>query len=411
MSRRTARSPYRCETPSRRITRPAPRPWRRPGRRRPRRWRRRAAGRPRGPSTRTAGRPAAPPTPPRDGRARSPRRPGRPACRRVRVAGSRPQASVQASTWAAKASVISSWPISASASPARRSARSTAGHRPEPGQRRVDAGRPRPPSRARPGSRGPAAHPLGDDGDRGRAVVDAAGVAGRDRARRRRRPAGSREPGLGQRGSRAGRPRLTAADGDDLLGEGAAVAGGHRQPVRARGVRVLPLSGDAPGARRGRRPPDPCPGRRTARARTGPAPAAARCWRSRRRRPARADCPPSRTRAPASRIASSPLPHWRSTVTPGHVDTQAGAQGRDPGQVAAGSGAVAEHDVVDVRARQGRGRSSSAASTGAARSSTATSAKARPIVATAVRRAATTTGVSGSTRGGWAGRQAWRGSA
>ena len=91
---------------------------------------------------------------------------------------------------------------------------------------------------------------------------------------------------------------------------------------------------------------------RTARARSGPAgvprrPEPPRRGGRRLRPRPRAPRPrAARSSAAATTTAASPLPHCRSTVSAGDVDGQPGVQRGDPGDVAAGSRAVAEHHLA-----------------------------------------------------------------
>ena len=157
--------------------------------------------------------------------------------------GSSPRASVQASTWPAKASVTSiDVDVVERGARARASTGATAGTGPMPGQRRVDAddGRREHPQARHPGRRArrrrtsaTAAAPSLMPHELP-AVDRAAGAEGR--AQPRQPPASSRR-GRSSRDDAADRDQLGVEDARGARGEGAG--------VRAGGVRVLPRAAHA----------------------------------------------------------------------------------------------------------------------------------------------------------------------
>ena len=269
-----------------------------------------------------------------------------------------------------------------------------------PGQPRVHAGR-RGRQHPQTGQAQPGVGACVDQRDRGRTVVDAARVAGGDRAARAERGTQPAEPGGAQpvagtlvaaRPRPPGRPRRRSPRSP-----------GSARRGRASGRRTRPAGrGRCRAPRRAGRRPAPCRGRRarparTVRARSARAPGRRRAARAAtgRSRPTR-----RRRRGPgrgagsmltATSIAASPLPHCRSTVSAG---TSTGSPA-----VSAATRATSPPGPMQLPSTTSRGsRSGSAAAraarTGAARSAAVTSAKALPAVPMAVRSAPTITGAS-----------------
>ena len=205
-----------------------------------------------------------------------------------------------------------------------------------------------------------------DEHDRRGAVVDPAGVARRHgavldgrpaaagpAARRSTRPgAGRRRPRPRRRRSRR-RSRRTAGCANARACERAAYSScSSRLTPRARAKQVVgqPHLGIPMRGRRERRP---LVAHRAPRRRAG--------GQNRHGAVDTDSTPPARTTprsersvAAAVTTAASPLAHWRSTVSAGTLRPEAGLQRGDPGDVAAGSHAVAEHHLVDVAVRPAR---------------------------------------------------------
>ena len=189
-----------------------------------------------------------------------------------------------------------------------------------------------------------------DDRDRGRTVVDAARVAGGDRAALGAGRNAGRSRASRVDGQAGPRPLVAtyAADRHHLGVEAAGVRGGDGQGVRAGGVRVLALPRHPGLLAPARRRRTPCRGRRGAAGANGPQ----RSGRVERggatphRRPAPRRRRTGPARAPTS-TAARPEPHCRSTVSPGTSTGRPGGQRGEPRDVAAGTGAVAEHHVAD----------------------------------------------------------------
>jgi hypothetical protein len=245
-----------------------------------------------------------------DARWRSPRLAGRPGPRRHR--GSRPRASVTASTWAAKASVISRTSTSPSCRPHRASTRSIAGAGADAGQPRIDAHGYRA-ADGQPGRRRSACHQAGTMATAAAPslipqLLPAVAV-----------PPGTKAPGIRASTSalmrvavhRVDRQRRRSRMRSPRPGRGHRNAG-HRRPGAPGRCR-----GCGPGSRR----PDPCPDRRAPQARIVPGPVP-RCSRSRLPRQGRwwhcrhAPCPPP-PRSPRARSRTAGPPSSPGPTAPG----------------------------------------------------------------------------------------------